>query len=497
MAGPSHRPGDDAKPSALEIIMDPDLNDLTDPGSYQYRTTEPDEIFYSNKLLTDDAIVKYNRLWQQFSDGQLHIKPVYGDGSRASQEVVVSQDYLASLDRDTLAATLIHYTLEQLVSKQQTYMLYSIVNRQRGEIQRLGAQRASAIPATPIHAATPSSAQSATPLTLRRQPVNRQAFSAQTPIATPAGKRPVVDEKATPRRSTIYPTIPIASSPVPSSSKSSKIPDPPTLTDGQDPQYQAWKRQIQYKLYTNSDHYPSEIAQFTYTLSRLGGYALAQMEAYLLAQGENTYLPMEDLYHQLDKWFLNPFEHISAKSDYNTLQYCISTNMRMFYNKFTRLANQARVSTEQRKGDLYEKLPGNMQTLLVHHRLDDSIDLDTFSQQALAVSLTLNKPPQSSKAFVPQRVRNRASPRSITPKDRMSPQSAAPPKLPSAAKDPTSAVTCYNCQQPGHIVKDCPHPRRLTENKAIEVDYMAQGSDDDYADDEEQSIDEQSGNERL
>jgi hypothetical protein len=46
----------------------------------------------------------------------------------------------------------------------------------------------------------------------------------------------------------------------PVATKSTKIPDPPILTDGKDPTFENWKLQMQGKLRVNADHYPTEEA---------------------------------------------------------------------------------------------------------------------------------------------------------------------------------------------------------------------------------------------
>jgi len=57
------------------------------------------------------------------------------------------------------------------------------------------------------------------------------------------------------------------------SPKSTKIPDPPLLTDSKDPTFNSWKLQIKGKLQTNADHFLVEEDKMTYVFSRTGSNA--------------------------------------------------------------------------------------------------------------------------------------------------------------------------------------------------------------------------------
>ena len=60
-------------------------------------------------------------------------------------------------------------------------------------------------------------------------------------------------------------------------SRSTKIPDPPILTDGKDPSFESWKLQMQDKLEVNVDHYPTRRAKMAYVFGRTGGDAQAHL----------------------------------------------------------------------------------------------------------------------------------------------------------------------------------------------------------------------------
>src|SRR6266516_2506008 len=66
----------------------------------------------------------------------------------------------------------------------------------------------------------------------------------------------------------------IQTTPAPTSSKSTKIPDPDQFSDGKtSPTFENWKIQIEGKLTANHDHYPTEQTKMIYLFGRTTGDA--------------------------------------------------------------------------------------------------------------------------------------------------------------------------------------------------------------------------------
>ena len=64
-----------------------------------------------------------------------------------------------------------------------------------------------------------------------------------------------------------------ASTPASGLGKSTKLPDPPILTDGIDPAFDTWKIQMNGKLTTNANYYVDEQAHMNYVFSHTRGKA--------------------------------------------------------------------------------------------------------------------------------------------------------------------------------------------------------------------------------
>lgn len=99
-----------------------------------------------------------------------------------------------------------------------------------------------------------------------------------------------------------------------------KIPDPPLLTDGKNPKYQVWLRQIKNKISTNYDQFASEepfdteTAITAYIMSRTSGEAADHLLPFLDAREKEDVLVCDtDVYKFLGDKFDNPFKRKEAK----------------------------------------------------------------------------------------------------------------------------------------------------------------------------------------
>ena len=64
-----------------------------------------------------------------------------------------------------------------------------------------------------------------------------------------------------------------SSTPAPAARKTTKIPDPPMLTDGKEPQFDDWLLLVSQKLTANVDHVDNPQLRIAYVASRCEGKA--------------------------------------------------------------------------------------------------------------------------------------------------------------------------------------------------------------------------------
>ena len=105
----------------------------------------------------------------------------------------------------------------------------------------------------------------------------------------------------------------------PASSKSSKVPDPPLLTDGKDPSFISWKKQMIGKLTVNADHFANETARINYIFSRTGRDAQEHLQPKLGDDAVEAFKTAEEMLQHLSGIYEDPFRVENAKRDYRKL----------------------------------------------------------------------------------------------------------------------------------------------------------------------------------
>lgn len=94
----------------------------------------------------------------------------------------------------------------------------------------------------------------------------------------------------------------------PEPKRSVKIPDPATLTDGQDPTFESWKIQIQDKLRINADHYPSEDSRKAFVFACTGGDAQGHLRPRYTSDAAELFGSYNDMIDHLATIFEGPVQ---------------------------------------------------------------------------------------------------------------------------------------------------------------------------------------------
>src|SRR5699024_6448941 len=131
--------------------------------------------------------------------------------------------------------------------------------------------------------------------------------------------------------------------------KSEKVPDPPILTDGKDPEFEDWKVEMENKFEVNADRYPTDISRRAYLLTRTGGLARQQLSARARADSTNPFTNMNEMLDALTTAFRNPHRRLEALHQLNNLKLRVSDNFSEFLANFMRLANEAEVEQKNWK----------------------------------------------------------------------------------------------------------------------------------------------------
>jgi hypothetical protein len=171
--------------------------------------------------------------------------------------------------------------------------------------------------------------------------------------------------------------------------RSTKLPDPPILTDGKDPKFEDWLLRIRDKLAVNVDHYPTDQIQRAYVVGRIGGEAATYIAPRLRPDSSDPYQTVADLYQHLTDIYKDPNRVYVAKDDFRKLYMKKQELFHTFYSTFTRIANEAQISPAELKYELNHKLPFDLQKQVLREFRDNSYTLKLFADYCSITDQTL------------------------------------------------------------------------------------------------------------
>ena len=91
-----------------------------------------------------------------------------------------------------------------------------------------------------------------------------------------------------------------------SKNKSTKLPDPPILTDRKEPAYDDWLAKMQSKLEANQDHFPTQALQIGYIQSRVVGTAALHINPRLRPTAANKFKTADEIFEVLTRCLVTP-----------------------------------------------------------------------------------------------------------------------------------------------------------------------------------------------
>lgn len=300
-------------------------------------------------------------------------------------------------------------------------------------------------------------------------------------------RTPSVVPSSSPSPDPLHPTVPNRSrsihTPQLGTSKSSKHPDPELLTDGRNPPYSTWEILMKNKLNINEDWFLGEslfetdVKKGQYTLSRIDpkSHIMNMLMTDMASQDHPDEYTATQMFLFLRSRLVNPLEKQQARQEYQQLQFNLK-DIDQFIGNFVMLATKAGIPRDGWKQDFNDRLPPSVAIAMTHYILDPTFDFNAYTDSVRAQWASI------------QHFRERKQAQSVSKPAATTSVPQRPRPLPTTDKAMTPKVTCFNCQQSGHVARDCRYAK--VENKAIEVEddekeQLAPLSEEDLMDDQD------------
>jgi hypothetical protein len=249
--------------------------------------------------------------------------------------------------------------------------------------------------------------------------------------------------------------------------------------------YTAWKEQILDKFEIDREQFPTERAFMSYIFNRTEGEANDHLFPRYTRDPDNTdpFTSYEEMLATLDTIYKNPFLVRDSRNQYKELKMGVGQSFHDFRTRFIHLANTGRIPLADWFDDMYDKMTTALQGQILNQRHLLEEDFDKLCTVAIGIDAEL-------KRLNARRTKERDARLSQTNKPTPTPALRPPfvvkptsagfsllqrPANPAAVPTPVPAAPvnigitkCYNCQELGHLSRDCPKPRRAPTIKDIE-----------------------------
>lgn len=272
-----------------------------------------------------------------------------------------------------------------------------------------------------------------------------------------------------------------------SASKSTKLPDPQLLSDGQDPSFDNWMILVVGKLEVNHDHYPSAHAQMLYVFGRTSGNAQKHLQARYRVGAIDRFQTAQEMVDHLASIYTNPNREREAKYLYNNLRMKSSETFIEFQTKFLHLAGEGNIATSNLRDDLYDKLTIRLQNAIAPV-LPDLHSYPTLSRRCINLDAELTRIDQRNNRVLHAREKNTMSGETkfragqdagTIPATATTPTPlvrATPEKSRRSESANLDKVECFNCGEKGHYANVCPKPKKQLDLKDIEEENSSESS---------------------
>lgn len=256
-------------------------------------------------------------------------------------------------------------------------------------------------------------------------------------------------------------------------SKHVKITDPPALTDGKEPTYEEWKIGMEAVIDANPDRFSTPEVRKAYILGRTDSRARRLLLPRMGADSANRYKDSKDMLEHLKEIFANPNEKFIAAEKLRRFFMRNSDSFHDFLAEFHYLADKSGVSTEAMREELYNRLTPKLQEMTFITWSNPQGTFQELTECAARAASTLETIQSRQRGG---RFGRSSTSTSITlsGSNKQGGSSSTTPTVKREETEqpgrriPNQERRCFNCQQIGHIARECPQKKPATELKGME-----------------------------